>query len=157
MGATYDDLTALMIDLSVARASAASCADWLEAHGMRPIERNSDQKDVPTWDQALGELYARRASSLVREEHVVSFTWLWISLFTDGFGGRPNDSRIVQALFLGIGTPLCVPFDLIVIPTSFGYSCYQDMRVEATDRQRAMADLEQARRLGFLHPEWWMR
>ncbi|HEX6811321.1 MAG TPA: hypothetical protein VF384_06840 [Planctomycetota bacterium] len=150
LGFSYDELSQLIADLGQARAAGVAYGTWASDH-----ERAVLPKDG-TWDEALGELHARRASSLVREAPVVSFTATWVDLFTDGFGS-PHDSRVVQVLCLGIGTPLCVPFDLLIVPFSFTSAWFQDMAVDSSDHQRAMADLEQARGLGCLHAEWWMR
>jgi hypothetical protein len=151
-GFSYSELSALIADMQKARAGGMTCAQWVSAHEAVCLATDSE-----SWDVALGEIYARRASSIVREAPVVSLTGTWVSVWTSGFGRSPDDSRIVQALYLGLGTPLCVPFDLVIIPVSFTSSLIQDLGVAGADYRCAMEDLERARSLGCLHPEWRIR
>lgn len=150
-GFHYDQLTALIADMQESRSRGETVAQWVARNGDAFVDR-----DLDSWDVALGELHARRASSIVREAPVVSLTASWITLLTAGYGS-PHDSRFVQVIYLGVGTPLCIPFDVLILPLSFASSWVGDLGVSAADHQRAIEDLEHARRLGCVNPDRWMR
>jgi hypothetical protein len=134
-----------------ARAEGVTCAYWAATHKGAFLGR-----DGLTWDGALGEMFARRASSIVHEDPVVSLTgfwiWFWGSTSSDSFSGF-----LMQCLYLGVGTPLCLPFDAAIVPASFTASWIRDMRVSAADHEAALEDLQRARDLGYEDPERWMR
>jgi len=150
-GFNCDQLTVLIDDMHASRARGEAVALWVARHDVACMDR-----DVESWDAALGELHARRASSIVRDAPIGSLTGTWVGTFTAGYGSS-HDSRVVQALLLGLGTPLCLPFDLLVVPTSFMASWVDDLGVSRAAHERALDDLERSRSLGYPHPERWMR
>lgn len=150
-GLSYDELSALIDDTQQAREAGMSFPDWIKNHPMvaDPV--------AGSWDLALGELHARRAGSQVREAPVGSLTCTWVAMLSSDYRRNSNASGIGYVLALVFTVPLCVPCDVILVPTSFVASCIQDMGVDADARRRALQDVEEARRLGFEPPDLWMR
>lgn len=148
-GPTYDKMSTLIDETTRARASGADYGQWMRDHDMAGWIRDG------SWDATLGEMYVRRASTLVRAAPVASLTDVWVTMASSDYRRRSDSSTCgyVSSLVLFVPLTLCV--DVVIVPISLVASVVQDQMVDPEVRARAIEDLERARQLGVDRPLSW--
>lgn len=150
LGRSYVELSALIDYVRDAQAAGLQPEDWLAKHDF-PI-----LTDRASWDAILGELHARRASSLVRRAPVISVTETWVGMLSSDYRRRSDASPVGFAIGCILVVPPALLLDVLVVPVSFSFSFVQDLRVDEADRARAQEDLTRASDLGVDGGDLWM-
>lgn len=149
-GRSYADLTALIDEAEQARATGVQPEAWASRLGLPATT------DGRAWDARIGELYACRASSLVRRAPVLSVTETWVGMMRSDHRRQSDASPLGLVIGCVLVVPPAVLLDVVLVPVSTCFSFVQDLRVDEVDRVRAQEDLKRAGELGMDPADLWM-
>ncbi|MBL8726288.1 MAG: hypothetical protein JNK49_19750 [Planctomycetes bacterium] len=118
-GRSYDQLSELIDDVAEAQAAGLQPEEWLAKRDLPVLT------DRASWDAILGELHARRASSLVRRAPVVSVTETWVGMLSSDYRRRSDASPVGFAIGCILVVPPALLLDVLVVPVTFSFSFVQ--------------------------------
>jgi hypothetical protein len=140
-GVSYDELTAMIAEGENRRAANEPFQAWADAQeGLR--------NHCDSWDEALGLLYARRSSALVRDQTYISGSGTVVWMLCDA-KPRSVTGAVVGGAYWALLAACLVPVDVVAAPIWFVCGAIDDLGVSDDDLVRAASDLQRARELGI--------
>lgn len=142
-GVSYDELTALIANVEARRAANEPFGTWVDDQGTL---RNRCE----SWDEALGQLYARRSSAIVRDQTYLSLAGTSFTMAFETSKGLEADGpgAVLGAAGWALICVCLVPIDIVVAPIWFVSGAIGDIGVSDEELVRAASDLQRAREFG---------
>lgn len=133
-GRSFADLTRLIERMEEARTGDLTLSDWREREDVK-LDYYGD-----SWEIAIGSVYARRSTASVRHNPYWSMTGTMFVLWAEA----------PWFVMFPIGGLIFAPIELIASPYVLCKHGIQHSCVEDEALASSLADIERARRLGFV-------